>query len=393
MSGKFQTEKSLLDELEKLRARDELRALEIPAGINLCSNDYLALSARPELRDAVLEAIVSGARMASSGSRLLSGQAREWDQLENEFAAFAGSDAALFFTSGYAANAGLLSSIAGKNDIIFSDALNHASLIDGIRLSGAQKFIYRHGDLNGLEVLLRANTASPGRKYIVTESVFSMEGDFAPLAEICALADRFGAAVVVDEAHAIGVFGPEGRGRVSELGLTDRVFAGVFPCGKALASAGAFVCGSSALREFLINRARTFIFNTALPPYFAAQIAAALGLARDADAARSHLMNMATGFRDELRLAGIDIGASASQIVPVIVGENAAAIRSAQLLNEAGFAVRAIRPPTVPEGSARLRISITCALQQGDVARLARELISIHAQLHENCAAASAAAH
>lgn len=392
MNGKRQAEEFLSNELKGLRARDELRSLELPGGVNLCSNDYLALSTRAELRDAVLDAIAGGARLASTGSRLLSGHAREWEALETRFAGFAGVEAALFFGSGYAANVGVLSSIAGRSDEIFSDALNHASLIDGIRLSRAQKFIYRHCDLNSLEDGLRAQSGSAGRKFIVTESVFSMDGDFAPLARICALAERYGASVIVDEAHAVGVFGPQGRGRVAEHRLSENVFACIYPCGKALASAGAFVCGSAALKEFLINRARTFIFSTALPPYFAAQISAALTLARDADAARDHLIGMAKKFREALRREQINIGASESQIVPVIVGDNAAAMRCAELLADAGFAARAIRPPTVPEGAARVRISLTSALDAGVARRLATELIGICARVREGYAATSAGA-
>ena len=392
MNAKRQIEESILTELRELEERDLLRALEIPSGINLCSNDYLALSAHPELRQAVLEAIASGARLASGGSRLLSGHAREWDELEAEFTDFAGVDAALFFSSGYAANVGLLSTIAGKGDIIFSEELNHASLIDGIRLSGAEKVIYPHCDVDALDAALCAVAATPARKFIVTESVFSMDGDFAPLAEICAVAERRGAAVIVDEAHAVGVFGPHGRGRIAQLGLDEKIFASVFPCGKALASAGAFVCGSAALKNLLINRARTFIFNTALPPYFAAQVRAALRLTRSADAERSRLAEMACTMRESLRAADFNVGRSKSQIVPLILGDNAAAIRCARLLAEAGFSARAIRPPTVPENSSRLRISLTCALRDSDVQSLVGHLAGIREQLFEKREAASAAA-
>ena len=392
MNAKRQIEESILAELRELEARDQLRALEIPAGINLCSNDYLALSAHAELRHAVLEAIAGGARLAGGGSRLLSGHARGWDELETEFANFAAVEDALFLTSGYAANVGLLSAIAEKNDIIFSDALNHASLIDGIRLSGAQKAIYPHCDVDALDAALRAVASTPARKFIITESVFSMDGDFAPLAGICAVAERHGAAVIVDEAHAVGVFGPEGRGRIAQLGLGEAIFASVFPCGKALASAGAFVCGSTALKNLLINRARTFIFNTALPPYFAAQVRTALRLARSADPERARLAEMASTVRAGLRAAGFNVGRSESQIVPLILGDNAAAIRCAQLLAEAGFSARAIRPPTVPENSSRLRISLTCALQDSDVHSLVGHLAGMRERLFEKREAASAAA-
>ncbi|MFZ0821131.1 MAG: 8-amino-7-oxononanoate synthase [Candidatus Acidiferrales bacterium] len=362
--------RALEAELVELTARGELRTLEIPTGINLCSNDYLGLATHPALREAVAQAVACAKRMSGTGSRLLAGHAREWDELEDEFAAFAGTEAALYFTSGYLANVGLLGSMAGRGDIIFSDEFNHASLIDGVRLSGAEKVIYPHGDLNALETALAAHGAHRCRKLIVTESVFSMEGDIAPLAEIAALARRHGAALIVDEAHAIGVFGPEGRGCVAQAGLEREVFATVYTCGKALASAGAFVCGSATLKRILINRARTFLFNTALPPYFAAQIRTALGLARAADAERARLISIARALRYSLREAGWDTGASTSQIVPVMVGDNAAANRMAAKLAGKGFAIRSIRPPTVPEGTARLRISLTCRLRDEELARL-----------------------
>jgi 8-amino-7-oxononanoate synthase len=361
-------------ELEELASQGQLRSLEVPTGINLCSNDYLGLATHPALRAAVLDGVARSERLGATGSRLLAGHAREWDELEEEFAAFAGTEAALFFTSGYSANVGLLSSVLSRGDIVFSDALNHASLIDGIRLSGAEKVIYAHRELGALEAALDARAGRPGRKLIVTESVFSMDGDLAPLAEMAALAARHGAGLVVDEAHAIGVFGPEGRGRVSELGLAQEMFAVVHTCGKALASAGAFVCGSATLKKYLINRARTFLFNTALPPYFAAQVRKAVELARGADAERARLASSSVRLRAALQAGGWNTGGSASQIVPVMLGENSSATRVAGELERGGFAVRAIRPPTVPEGSARLRLSLTCKVTDADLSRLAKVL-------------------
>jgi 8-amino-7-oxononanoate synthase len=366
--------RSLAEELREIAARGEMRSLEIPAGINLSSNDYLGLSTHPALREALLEGVARAVRVGSTGSRLLSGNAREWDELEAEFAEFAGTEAALYFSSGYAANVGLLSAVLGRGDIVFSDALNHASLIDGIRLSGAEKVIYSHCDLDALELALHDRASQPGRKVVVTESVFSMEGDIAPLARIVMLARRYGAEIVVDEAHATGVFGPEGRGRVAELGLGAEIFATVHMCGKALASAGAFVCGSATLENYLINRARTFLFSTALPPYFAAQIRAALKLARVADAERARLAEIAERLRVALRTSGWDTGSSTSQIVPILLKENEIATRVADELARNGFAVRAIRSPTVPRGSARLRLSLTCALADEDLARLAQTM-------------------
>lgn len=368
---------ALAEELREIAARGELRSLEIPAGINLSSNDYLGLSTHPALREAVLEGVARTERIGSTGSRLLSGHAREWDELESEFAEFAGTESALYFSSGYAANVGLLSAVLGRGDIVFSDALNHASLIDGIRLSDAEKVIFPHCDLEALELALHDRASQPGRKIVVTESVFSMEGDIAPLARMVVLARRYGAEIVVDEAHATGVFGPEGRGRVAELGLDAEVFATVHMCGKALASAGAFVCGSATLRDYLINRARTFLFSTALPPYFAAQIRAALKLARAAEAERAKLALNSARLRAALRASGWDTGTSASQIVPVLLRENEFATKVAGGLAQNGFAVRAIRSPTVPQGSARLRLSLTCALADTDLDRLEQAMDKI----------------
>jgi len=368
--------RSLESELHEIEARGQLRSLEIPAGINLCSNDYLGLATNPALRIAVMDAVARAERVGSTGSRLLAGNAREWEELEREFADFAGTEAALYFTSGYAANVGLLGAIMGRGDIIFSDSANHASLIDGVRISGAEKVVFPHGDLEALELALHDRASQPGRKLVVTESVFSMDGDLAPLCEMTALAKRYGAEMVVDEAHATGVFGPEGRGGVAELGFVDEIFAVVHMCGKALASAGAFVCGGATLKNYLINRARTFLFNTALPPYFAGQIRAALSLARGAQVERARLRAMAAQLRGALRAGGWDTGKSASQIVPVMLGENSLAMRFAAELGHDGFAVRAIRPPTVPEGTARLRLSLTCRLTDGDLFRLVQAMAS-----------------
>ena len=219
----------------------------------------------------------------------MSGQDEVWTLLEREFARWVGTEAALYFTSGYAANIGLLSALLRPEDVVFSDSANHASLIDGIRLAKCTRVIFPHLDLNFLEDELRRNVSVAGARVIVVESIFSMEGDRAPLADLAALAERYGAELIVDEAHAIGVRGPHGSGCVAEAGLSARVLATVHTCGKALASAGAFVCGSEILRRLLVNRARTFIFNTGLPPYFAAQVAAGMNLATEADGERARL--------------------------------------------------------------------------------------------------------
>jgi 8-amino-7-oxononanoate synthase len=373
--------------LRGLEAQSRRRSLAEIRGVNFCSNDYLGLAEHPALKKAVAEAVQRATRTGGMGSRLLSGQATAWQEIEEEFARFAGTEAALYFGSGYAANLGLLTSLLKKEDLVFSDALNHASLIDGMRFSGARKFIYPHLDLNVLEAGLRNHAQDRCRKLIVTETVFSMDGDVAPVTELLALADRHGAGVIVDEAHATGVHGPSGRGIASEHGNMQYLAAAVHTCGKALASAGAFVCGSAVLKEHLINHARTFIFSTAMPPYMAEQIRAALQLALAMDKEREELLVRAKRLAAGLRSQGWDTGNSATQVVPVIIGENEEAIAAAEFLQRESFAVRAIRPPTVPQGSARLRFSLTCGIAEDEIARLEN---GMHAWRERACSTAAA---
>jgi 8-amino-7-oxononanoate synthase len=365
--SKPSTRERLDSELRDLRQRSELRTLSLPEGIDFNSNDYLGLSQDPRLRTAVAEALVAGARMGSGGSRLLSGNARPWEELEEAFSKFVGAEAALFFTSGYAANIGLLSSVIRKGDVVFSDSANHASIIDGIRYSGARKVIFPHRNWEFLERELRKFASSPQEKFVVVESLFSMEGDRSPVGGLADMADRHGAALIVDEAHAVGVLGPQGQGLVAEAGAMKRVLACVYPCGKALASAGAFVCGSLALKQFLINRARTFIFSTALPPYFACQIRVALQAATEGDTLRNRVQELSCFLREQLQKAGFNTGSSESHIAPVILGANRVAVGYAEGLSEGGFTVRAIRPPSVPPGTARLRLSVTANMNREDL--------------------------
>jgi 8-amino-7-oxononanoate synthase len=362
-------------ELADLESRAQLRHLETVGGVDFSSNDYLGLATHPELKQAILEGVSSASRIASTGSRLLSGQDEAWTILEQDFARWVGTEAALYFTSGYAANIGLLSALLRPEDVVFSDSANHASIIDGIRLAKCRRVIFPHLDLNFLEDELQRNESVSGARVIVVESLFSMEGDLAALATLAALADRYGAELVVDEAHAIGVRGPQGRGLVAQAGLSTRALATVHTCGKALAAAGAFVCGSENLRRFLINRARTFIFNTALPPYFAVQVAAAMRLAAHADSERARLTELSSYLRRALRSSGFYVAGIDSQIVPVILGSNEAAIHFAGHLRARGFGVRAIRPPTVPPGSARIRLALTADHSEGDLAGVVEAMI------------------
>ena len=349
----------LAEDLAALRAADQLRDLTIPSGIQLNSNDYLGLASHSRLKAAIQRAIREDDRVASTGSRLLSGNHERWDRLETEFAEYVGAEAALYFPSGYAANVGLLSSVLKQGDNVFSDAGNHASLIDGIRLSRAQKVIFPHLDLNFLECALQRASSSAGEKFVVIERIFSMEGDRAPLDELTLLCERYAAWLIVDEAHSTGVDEPIGR--------SGRLLATVHTCGKALASMGGFVAGSQTLRDFLINHARTFIFATALPPYCAAHVYEAMLLAREAAGARKQLVELSTYLRERMHLLGFDTGRSDSQIIPLVLGSNDTALGFATALSAAGFAVRAIRPPTVPAGTSRIRISLNAKLSKGDM--------------------------
>lgn len=365
----------ILGQLSELETRGELRQLEIVRGIDLSSNDYLGLSTDPRMKQAILQGIHSADRIASTGSRLLSGHDDVWTVLEENFARWVGAEAALYFASGYAANMGLLGAILGPDDVVFSDSGNHASLIDGIRLSKCRRVVFPHLDLNVLEAALCRNQRSNGIRIIVVESIYSMEGDRAPLADLAMLATRHGAELIVDEAHATGVSGPGGGGCVAEAGLSSRVLARVHTCGKGLAAAGAFVCGSVKLRHLLINRARTFVYSTGLPPYFAAQVAAGMKLAADAEPEREKLAQLGDFLRQELKRNGLDFGASDSQIVPIIVGSTSDAVRMAEYLKAKGFGVRAIRPPTVPAGTARLRLSLTAKLSKETLADLVAAVV------------------
>jgi 8-amino-7-oxononanoate synthase len=377
------------NELDELGRDAQLRTLAVIRGVNLCSNDYLALSDDPRLKDAVVQAVTNARSVSSTGSRLLSGQCAEWNDIEREFAAFAGTEAALCFSSGYAANIGLLTSLLKSSDIVFSDSRNHASLIDGIRLSGARKVIYPHGDLNALESALAQLATDEGARVIVSESTFSMDGDAPPIERLVALAKEYDAELILDEAHATGVCGPEGRGRAAAAGCERETLAIIHTCGKALASMGAFICCSEPVKQYLVNRARTFVFSTAMAPYVAGQIRAALELARAANDRREHLRAIAVELRERLIGAGFETREGNSPIVPVIVGDNRAALFYAEFLQGRGFAARAIRPPTVPSGTSRIRVSLTARITRGDVLRL----VDVFAEAREALREAAFAAH
>jgi 8-amino-7-oxononanoate synthase len=349
-----------------------LRRLRPPAGIDLVSNDYLGLATHPYLVERIQEA-VADVGAGAGASRLLRGERALFHGLEDRLAAFCGAEAALLFSSGYAANLGLLPCLLQPDDVVFSDAANHASLIDGLRLSKARPVVYPHQDLDALERALRGERPA-GRRFIVTESVFSMDGDLTPLEAIADLAEAHGALVVVDEAHATGLYGPRGSGRVEELGLRERILATIHTGGKALGSAGAWVAGPSVLREALVNGARTFLFSTAPLPVLASALDAALDLVGREPGRRAEVHRKATLLRSALREAGADIGGSASAIVPVIAGESEAALALQDGLAAAGFDARAVRPPTVPQGTARLRVTARHPVPDDELTRFAAEV-------------------
>lgn len=354
----MELQESLVLELEELRSRQLHRVLRPPSGLDLTSNDYLGLSRHPDVRQALLDGLSHGEPCGSGGSRLLRGHRPSFDVLEARLAKFSGSQAALVFSNGYAANLGLLSALLKPEDAVFSDASNHASLIDGIRLSGARRFVYPHLDLTALKAALQRHEAGE-RRWIVTESLFSMDGDIAPLRELAALASQSGAVLIVDEAHAVGLYGKKGSGLCEEVGVRDQVAAVVGTFGKALGLFGAYVGATSTVAEYLVHRARSFVFTTALPPFLLAGVQAALDVVAGEPGRRGRVLELADRLRRRLGELGLDTGSSSkSPIVPVILGESQRTLAVASALQAQGYDVRAIRPPTVPEGTARLRVSV-----------------------------------
>lgn len=321
----------------------------------LSSNNYLGLANHPVLKRAAQDAIEKYG-CGAGASRLISGSMTLHQELEQRLAAFKQAQAALVFPSGYHANIGILSALMGPGDTILSDALNHASIIDGCRLSRADVRVFRHRDMAHLAQLLAACPQS-GHRLIVTDSVFSMDGDVAPLADIVTLARRYRAWVMVDEAHATGVFGGHGGGVVEELGLEQEVEIQMGTLGKALGGFGAYVAGSQELIEWLINRARSFIYTTGIPPAVAATALAALDLVAQEPERRHHLWHNAAFLRQGLDNLGYRLGPTRSPILPVLIGNAQQTMALAEALLQRGIFAQGIRPPTVPQGTARLRVT------------------------------------
>ena len=343
-----------------------------------CSNDYLGLANEPALAAALAEGAARWGAGAGA-SHLVSGHYDVHDELESALARFVGCERALYFSTGYMANSGILPALAGRGDAIFADRLNHASLVDGMLLSRASIHRYSHADTAALERLLGASTAR--RKLIVTDTVFSMDGDVAPLAELLDLAVRHDAWLVVDDAHGFGVLGPQGRGAVAESRLDAHPEAWrivlVGTLGKAAGVAGAFVAGHADVVEWLLQKTRTYIYTTGAPPALAHALLESLRLIETGDARRQRLGTLIESFRAHARLQRWRLLPSRTAIQPVLIGDNAETLAVAKALLEAGLWVPAIRPPTVPPDTARLRVSLTAAHDEADVIRLAHTLMRL----------------
>jgi 8-amino-7-oxononanoate synthase len=343
--------------LGEIEAGGLTRSLCPPWGIDLCSNDYLGLARHPRLKQAMADAVLREG-CGSTGSRLLRGERACFAQVERTFARFKGVERSLYFSSGYLANLAVLTAFPEPGDVIFSDERNHASLIDGIRLSRARPLVFPHNDAEALARVLREER-SPGQKFVVVESLFSMDGDEAPLAEYAALCGTHDAALIVDEAHAVGIYGERGSGMIEARGIQDDVFVSINTAGKSMGVSGAFVAGAAVAIDYLVQRARPFIFSTAPPPAVAAALGASLAVIAAEPDRRERLLSRARYLRARLGYAG------ASQIISIVIGDNQRAMAVARELQRAGFDVRAIRPPSVPPGTARLRVAVNEGLTEG----------------------------
>jgi 8-amino-7-oxononanoate synthase len=365
-------------ELSQLEQNHQLRRLKVvePSGgaritvngremLLLCSNDYLGLAGHPSLCKAAREAMERYG-FGSGASRLVSGTSVLHEELERRLARFKKTEAALLFNSGYAANTGIIPAVAGEGDVLLSDSLNHASIIDGCRSSRATVRVYRHKDLDHVEQLLGEHR-SARRKLIVTDGVFSMDGDVAPLPGLVSLAEQYGALLMVDDAHGTGVFGSNGGGVVEHFGLSNRVHIQMGTLGKAFGSFGAYAAGSRNLIDLLVNRSRSFMYSTAMPPAICAASMAALDIVENDPALRASLWRNRERFVDGLQACGVETGGSEAPIIPVIIGDSAKTLKASEKLFEYGIYANAIRPPTVPENAARIRTTVTSSHAAADI--------------------------
>jgi 8-amino-7-oxononanoate synthase len=369
--GRAQFEERVRQRLAELEAEGLHRTLQPPSGIDFSSNDYLGLSRHPALLRSMAQAVLEDG-CGSTGSRLLRGERPSFSAIEKRFSAFKGMEASLYFGTGYAANIGVLTSFVERHDSVFSDAQNHASIMDGIRLSRAKRVKFRHCDVDDVARKLRSPQA--GQKFLVTESLFSMDGDFAPLAGYAELCRETDTVLIVDEAHAVGIYGRRGSGWIEHTGIGGDVFVSVDTAGKALGVSGAFVSGPVWARDYMIQRARPFIFSTAPPPAIAAALDTSLSIIADEPERRERVRDLSATLRGLLAETGIDTLRSESQIIPILIGENVRATSIAAELQREGFDVRAIRPPAVAAGTARLRVSVNANLDEATLRRFAASL-------------------
>jgi 8-amino-7-oxononanoate synthase len=360
--------------LDALLRRGRLRSLDAPHGLDFTSNDYLGLAQSKVLADAVVAAIERGVPVGAGGSRLLRGNHPEHEALESEAANFFGAETALFFGGGFIANTALMATLPTRGDLIVYDELIHASVHDGMRLSKADATAARHNDPQSVEDAIKAwrHSGGAGQPWIVIESLYSMDGDRAPIDDLAALAARHDAMLVIDEAHATGVFGADGRGLAAHLEGRANVIT-LHTCGKALGVMGALVLAPKTIRDFLVNRARSFIYATAPSPLVASAVRAALDICRNEPERRERLHKLVAFTESELK-AKTQYQPSGSQIQPIIIGADASAVALASAMKARGYDIRAIRPPTVPEGTARLRLTITLNTDESVLSRLIADL-------------------
>lgn len=372
LMDKIQNELNVLKEQDQFRILRNLQS--VPDVLNLSSNDYLGLAAMPELREEFYAEVAKNPTadkyaLSSSSSRLLTGNHSAYIELEHDLSEMYNGRAALVFNSGYHANIGILPALSTKKDLILSDKLNHASIIDGLRLADAQFKRYPHLDYSRLEKLLDKNKDEYENIFIITESVFSMDGDVADLRKLVSLKEKYDAFLIVDEAHSVGVLGDKGCGLAEEQGVLDKVDMVVGTFGKAFCSAGAYAIMEMPLKEYLINKMRSLIFTTALPPVCVSWSSFVLRKTAQMKKRREHLKMLGEKLRNGLREKNLKTDGN-SQIVPLILGENSAAVEMSEKLREAGLLVFAIRPPTVPKGTARLRFSLHGALKESDIDKI-----------------------
>ncbi|OGX24042.1 MAG: 8-amino-7-oxononanoate synthase [Omnitrophica WOR_2 bacterium RIFCSPHIGHO2_01_FULL_48_9] len=378
-----------LSDLEDKGLKRALRTVEGPQGreiiidgkpvLNFCSNNYLGLADDPRLKEAAIECMQREG-FGSGASRLVCGNMSAHAELEKRIMEFKGTEAALLFNSGYTANVGIISSLFGRGDIIFSDRLNHASIIDGILLSQAELKRYPHCDIQALEELLK-DSSGYQRKGIITDSVFSMDGDIAPLPEIVALAQKYGAMVMVDEAHAFGILGKKGKGAVEHFGLEGKINIQMGTFSKAAGSFGAYVCGSQELISFLINRARSFIYTTGLPASVAAASLKAVEIIAGEASLRERLWENTRYLLKGLKDSGFDTLQTQTPIIPLVVKEAPLALEFSKRLFAQGIFISAIRPPTVPPNTARLRLTVMATHRREDLDYTLEQLQKIAKEL------------